>query len=75
MNNNGWFKITEKRPEENEECLICFDKPNEIFIAQYSSNKKTGYYSFESDGECWWPDMWASIPKPPTEFFQNVKTK
>lgn len=61
-----WKKFDTEKPNNNEEVLVWFNDTREYFLAVYGHHP-TGpdkYWSCESDGECYWPDLWLRIEPP-----------
>ena len=58
----GWKKFTDQRPKDGEEVIVWFN-PGELDLMTYREGPG-GYWSCESDGEIFWPDLWCRIVPP-----------
>jgi hypothetical protein len=65
-----WKKFTETRPHNNEEVLVWFNEKGrekgmpDLMTYSHKKDDPNGYWSCESDGEIFYPDLWCRIIPP-----------
>lgn len=62
-----WVSVDKDLPEANQEVLISWVGEKDIFEATFVPSKDGKFWSFEDEGESFYPTHWMLIPQPSKE--------